>query len=136
MDLAEPNLCTLNYGDGPGQKVTFTADGRDWVYHIGPGGFLFAGTPGHLELTLADVKRHLSEQLSVAPDEIETSKVEKIVWNGNCLDLPVPSGDGACAGPPGYTPGYRITLATGGREYVYHADRLARWGYDPSERTD
>jgi hypothetical protein len=134
MELSELDLCMLDYGNGPGQRVTFTAGGEEWVYHIGPGGFLFAGTLGHpLEQTLADVRRHLSEWQSVETDEIQTSKIEKIVWTGNCLDLPTPPEAGPCTGPLGYTTGFRITLLAGGKEYIYHADRWGRWGYDPNQ---
>ncbi len=150
MELAEPGLCNiygangldasstapgnspLNFGNGPGQRVTLVADGREWVYHVGPGGYLFAGVSGHLEKIFDGVRRELSQRLDVPLDAIEILKVQRVVWANECLGVSLPEHGGKCPGPGGFNPGCRITLRARDKEFTFHASRLARWVQEPA----
>lgn len=64
----------------------------------------------------------LAARLGVGPDAVQVVAVEAVDWPDGCLGAGGPQE--ACILM--ITPGYRVTLAVGGVQYVYHTDRGTR----------
>jgi hypothetical protein len=62
----------------------------------------------------------LSEQLNVDPESIQVLKVEDAEWQDSCLGLG--QANESCLREN--TPGYRITLDAGGKQYIYRTDKM------------
>ncbi len=80
--------------------------------------------PEPVEAAVAD----LAERLGLEPGEIEVAEVEPVDWPDACLGAALERE--VCAQV--VTPGYRVILSAGDREYEYHTDlasavRLVPW---------
>lgn len=79
-------------------------------------------TPG--PITDADIpaalqqQRALAEELQMDVAAVEIVSVEAVTWSDSCLGLGGPAESCAVV----ETPGYRVTLAVDGEQYVYHTD--------------
>jgi hypothetical protein len=60
----------------------------------------------------------LAERLQVDPDTIKLISVQQVEWPDGCLG--VQTTDVMCTMM--ITPGYRVLLEAGGRQYDYHTD--------------
>jgi hypothetical protein len=67
-----------------------------------------------VELAVAD----LAARLRISRTRVRVIAAEQQTWRSGCLGLPSPE---LC--PREKTPGYKVTLAVGGRRHVYHTDR-------------
>lgn len=65
----------------------------------------------------------VAAQLRVPSEAVAVVAVEAVEWPDACLGAAGP--DEMCAQV--VTPGYRITLAVAGQEYIYHTDQSAHW---------
>jgi len=61
----------------------------------------------------------LAGRLSVSQADIVVKKVEAVEWPSAALGCPQPGMMYAQV----ITPGYRVTLLSGGKEHVYHSDK-------------
>ena len=66
-----------------------------------------------------NVKNFISESLTVLPESIEITNVEKKDWPNGCLGLP--DGDEACV--EAITPGWLLTFNVNNQEYKYRVDQ-------------
>lgn len=66
-----------------------------------------------------NVQNFVSENMGVAPAEIEIKNVEPKDWPDGCLGLP--EGDEACV--EAITPGWLLTFNINGQEYKYRVDQ-------------
>jgi hypothetical protein len=73
---------------------------------------------GVAELSVAD----LSNKLKISADQIKVVKITPVVWRDASLGCPKPGIDYIQV----ETPGYRISLETGGKVYDYHTDEVKR----------
>ncbi len=124
----------------PGYKVVLSAQGNQYEFHtnadgssilqaaqpssgvIKPGGMMltqqqaqiWASAPQAALLARGD----LMQRLHVDPDTIGLVSVDKVDWPDSCLG--VSTAGKACAQV--VTPGYKIVLGGGTRQYEYHTD--------------
>ncbi len=73
-----------------------------------------AGQDAIIQAATAD----LSKRLNIAPEEITLVSAELVEWPDSGLGCPAPG----TAYLTVITPGYKIVLAAGGKEYAYHSD--------------
>ncbi|HEY8491888.1 MAG TPA: hypothetical protein VIO14_12945 [Dehalococcoidia bacterium] len=92
--------------------------GAPWLRYTREGASYRAWTPRPVRLAVED----LAAGLGVRPEAVTVVAVEPVEWPNACLGVE----EVATFCAQVITPGYRITLAAGGAEYVYHADRDAR----------
>ncbi len=67
------------------------------------------------------LRAKLAEQLGVPASSLAVVSVQSASWSDACLGLPH---DGENCGL-GFTPGFRVTLSSAGKSYVYHTDLSA-----------
>lgn len=67
------------------------------------------------------LRAKLAEQLHVPAESLEVRSVQAASWLDACLGLPQ---NGENCGL-GFTPGYRVTLASGGKDYIWHINLSA-----------
>lgn len=79
--------------------------------------------PAEMQATVDALRTHVAAQLQVAPAEVTVVAAEAVEWPDACLGAGGPAESCALV----VTPGYRITLAVDGDEYVYHTDRGPYW---------
>lgn len=72
---------------------------------------------------VAALRTQVAAQLQLAPEDVTVVAAVAMTWPDACLGAGGPQE--LCAQV--VTPGYRITLAAGGQEYVYHTDRGPYW---------
>lgn len=75
-------------------------------------------SPDSQSEAVAALRAKLAEQLDVPVSSLEVVSVQATSWSDACLGLPQ---DGENCGL-GFTPGFRITVAFGGRSYVFHTN--------------
>jgi hypothetical protein len=66
-----------------------------------------------------NVQNFVSENMGVAPEDIEIKNVEQKDWPDGCLGLP--EGDEACV--EAITPGWLLTFNINNQEYRYRVDQ-------------
>lgn len=76
-----------------------------------------------MQATVDALRTQVAAQLQVAPADVTVVAAEAVDWPDACLGAGSPQE--GCAQV--VTPGYRITLAVNGAEYVYHTDRGPYW---------
>ncbi len=76
-----------------------------------------------MQATVDALRGQVAAQLQISPDAVEVVAVEAVEWPDACLGAAGP--DEMCAQV--ITPGYKITLAVAGQEYVYHTDAGPYW---------
>lgn len=67
------------------------------------------------------LRSKLAEQLHVPASSLVVVSVQSASWSDACLGLPQ---DGENCGL-GFTPGFRVTLSSNGKNYIYHTDLSA-----------
>lgn len=68
---------------------------------------------------MADLARaHLAERLGIPAEQISVHAIRSVEWPDSCLGSP--NLDQVCAEV--ITPGFRVVLLAGNREYIYHTD--------------
>lgn len=72
--------------------------------------------PDEAKEMVAQVKKDLAARLDIAENEISVTSVEAVQWNDTSLGCPKPGMAYATV----ITPGYRLVLKAGDREYTYH----------------
>ncbi len=70
---------------------------------------------------VATLRARLAEQLNVPASSLEVVSVQAASWSDACLGLPQDREN--CS--VGFTPGFRVTLAAAGKNYIYHTDLSA-----------
>lgn len=114
----------------PGYSILLGARGKQYEYHSDRmkmvvrcdvprstatvGATPMTGQPDVVRLAIAD----LSRSLGLRPEEIAVRQVEPVDWPDSSLGCPQPGR----AYLQVITPGYRIVLAAGGRQYTYHGN--------------
>ncbi len=78
---------------------------------------------------LETAMRHLEMLTRAKPQEQQVASVQEVEWTDGCLDLSEPE---LCSLPFGPGPGRKITLSTGGREYLY--DKVVPGAEDRADR--
>lgn len=76
-----------------------------------------------MQATVRALRTQVAAQLQIAPEEVSVIDAEAVEWPDACLGAGSPQEGCALV----VTPGYRITLAVNGHEYVYHTDRGPYW---------
>ncbi len=76
-----------------------------------------------MQATVDALRSQVAAQLQISSDAVEVVAVEAVEWPDACLGAAGP--DEMCAQV--ITPGYKITLAVAGQEYVYHTDAGPYW---------
>jgi hypothetical protein len=66
-----------------------------------------------------NVQNQISQNLGVAIEKMQITKVEKMDWPNGCLGLP--QGDEVCT--EAITPGWLLTFNIDGKEYKYRVDK-------------
>ncbi len=66
-----------------------------------------------------NVQNQISQNLGVAIEKMQITKVEKMDWPNGCLGLP--QGDEVCTEV--ITPGWLLTFNIDGKEYKYRVDK-------------
>jgi len=66
-----------------------------------------------------NVQNQISQNLAVAVENIQITKVEQMDWPNGCLGLP--QGDEVCTEV--ITPGWLLTFNINGQEYKYRVDK-------------
>ena len=125
----------------PGYRVELQAEGKTYVYHTGPGGFVRCEEEQRFEEPAKDLRLEpetsalveqarsdLSKMLGVALDEITVLSIKEVQWPDSSLGCPQPGMSYLTV----VTPGYEILLQVGDKTYSYHADRK-RAIYCPQE---
>jgi len=79
--------------------------------------------PAEMQATVDALRTQVAAQLQVAPEAIAVVAAEAVDWPDACLGAGGPAESCALV----VTPGYRVTLAVDGDEYVYHTDRGPYW---------
>jgi len=74
--------------------------------------------PGAEDLVKAAL-RDLADRIKVASADIRVKEVQAVEWPSTALGCPEPGMMYAQV----ITPGYKIVLTAGGRDYTYHSDR-------------
>lgn len=82
-----------------------------------------AAADQQMQATVAALRNQVAAQLQMAPAEVTVVAAEAVDWPDACLGAGSPQEGCALV----VTPGYRITLAANGVEYVYHTDRGPYW---------
>jgi hypothetical protein len=72
---------------------------------------------------VALARENLAGHLGVSVEQVQVVSVEDADWEDNRLGCPSPPGHTPDRAYPGPTPGYRIVLAAGGRQYEYRSGR-------------
>lgn len=75
-------------------------------------------------------KADLAQRLKVNLDQIQLTKIEPVTWPDSSLGCPQMGGMYVQM----LTPGYKITLETGGRSFSYHTDEKDRLVFCPTLR--
>ena len=81
----------------------------------GPEGKIPAGSEAQIELA----KQNLANRLGTSTESITVASVEEVEWPDSSLGCPEPGKMYAQI----VTPGYRIMLQAGGKDYEYHTDK-------------
>ncbi|HAJ34711.1 MAG TPA: hypothetical protein DCL15_03300 [Chloroflexi bacterium] len=76
-----------------------------------------------MQATVDALRTQVAAQLQMTPADVTVVAAEAVDWPDACLGAGSPQE--GCAQV--VTPGYRITLAVNGAEYVYHTDRGPYW---------
>lgn len=79
--------------------------------------------PVEMQTTVDALRTHVAAQLQVAPAAVTVAAAEAVDWPDACLGAGGPAESCVLV----VTPGYRITLAVDGDEYIYHTDRGPYW---------
>ena len=79
--------------------------------------------PAEMQATVDALRTQVAAQLQVAPAAVTVVAAEAVEWPDACLGAGGPAESCALV----VTPGYRITLAVDGDEYIYHTDRGPYW---------
>lgn len=128
-----------------GFRVVLEAEGKEAVFHTNfdgsqvreavgnaaqpirrptPGRTIFDRTPvgkpveGEMPAAVGHVIDLLATENSLRPDDVRVVSVEEVMWSDSCLGVNRPGM--MCLQV--ITPGYRITVEAGGKQYVYHTD--------------
>ena len=125
----------------PGYRIELQAEGKTYVYHTGPSGFVRCENGPAFEEPAEDVRLEaetsaliekarsdLSRMLGTAPDRITVLSIKEVEWPDSSLGCPQPGMSYLTV----VTPGYEILLQVGDKTYTYHADRK-RVIYCPQE---
>lgn len=75
--------------------------------------------PAAAEAALEAAKHDLAQRTGAAPGDMRVVSVTPVEWPNSALGCPKPG----MAYAQVVTPGYRIVLAAGGKQYEYHSDR-------------
>lgn len=76
-----------------------------------------------MRATVTALRAQVAAQLYIEPEAVTVVSAEAVDWPDACLGAGSPQEGCALV----VTPGYRITLAVNGHEYVYHTDRGPYW---------
>jgi len=76
-----------------------------------------------MQATVTALRAQVAAQLQIEPEAVTVVAAETMEWPDACLGAGSPQEGCALV----VTPGYRITLAANGQEYVYHTDRGPYW---------
>ncbi len=107
--------------ESPGYPVATPGGGYPYPYPAASG-TLPAAQGQSVEAAMLDlVKQDLAKQLSVTVDQITVVSVTPMEWPDSSLGCPQPG----MAYSQIVTPGYRIILSQGQKQYDYHTDRSA-----------
>jgi len=106
----------------PGYRITLSANGQSYEYHTDLAGksVRLAHGPGKTFVSAAvelAARQFLAKTLNVDLGSVTVVSVEAASWPDSCLG--VPSGR-ACI--LALTPGFKIVLAAGGKQYEVHSD--------------
>lgn len=87
------------------------------------------GTSG-LEGLIEQARNDLSQRLSISAGQIKLLEATEVEWNDSSLGCPQPGMSYLQV----ITPGYRILLESGGKQYEYHSNRDTYFVYceDPN----
>jgi hypothetical protein len=117
-------VATLGAACGAGEEGGVVPSPTATVAGGGATGVPLEEYPEPVQAAVAD----LAERLGLEPGEIEVVEVEPVDWPDACLGAALERE--VCAQV--VTPGYRVVLSAGDREYEYHTDletavRLVPW---------
>lgn len=114
----------------PGYLIALAAGGTNYEYHTDKDGKMVTCTPKVMTkggdsvqtqmVTLA--KQDLGGQLNVDAATIQVVSVEEQTWQDTRLGCPPPPMNPVLV----VTPGYRIVLSAGGKNYEYHTDKTSK----------
>lgn len=106
----------------PGYRVFLEREGEQTIYRTDETGQSVrrepSGQTGEFPAAAQAARDALAQQLGVPSDQITIVSAEPVEWSDGCLGLGGPAESCLAA----ITPGYRVTLQAGGKQYVYRTD--------------
>ena len=110
----------------PGWLVTVSVNGQEYVAHTDETGTQVriapdaAAAPADPEAATSAAVAHLATELGVAETDITVAGLEAAEFSDGCLGLGGP--EESCL--QAITPGWVLTLSSGGQEYTVHTDAM------------